>query len=70
MQDLTDADKGETDLIELAETTTAREAVGSDEVAVEDGAEGAEKAPVAVTGNNEGALIDTIQVRTSISRAS
>ena len=68
MQDLTDADKGDADLIELAETA-AKEPVGSDEVAVEEGsevcgAEGTEHAPVAVPGNDEGAPIDTIQVRT------
>ena len=70
MQDLTDADKGEADLIELSQMT-AKNAVGSDEVAVEVcGAEGSEKALVPATGNDEGAPIDTIQVRTSNLRAS
>ena len=69
MQDLTDADKGE-----LPETTV-KEAMGPEEDAVEGGsevcgAEGAEKAPETVTGNDESAPIDTIQVRKSISRAS
>ena len=69
MQDLTDADEGE------LPQTAVKEAVGSDEVAVEEetqvcGAEGAEKASETVTGNDESAPIDTIQVRKSISRAS
>ena len=67
MQDLTDADKSEADLIELAET--AKETLESSVVAVERsevaGAERAETAHAheAVTGNTGDEPIDTIQVR-------
>ena len=63
MQDLTDADKSDADLVEspetVRETVESVVEVESSEVAE---AERAETAHEAVTGNNEGAPVDTIQV--------
>jgi len=62
MQDLTDADKSDADLVEspetVRETVESVVEVESSEVAE---AERAETAHEAVTGNNEGAPVDTIQ---------
>ena len=59
MQDLTDADKSDANVVELPETVETVVAVEISEVA---GAERAETAQEVLTGNNEDAPIDTIQV--------